>query len=286
MDDLVKSIINMKVKAVYFSGGGEPTIYPHISKYVEMLYNNGVEVALLTNGTLLEQVGIIDIAYMFNYIAVSVPAVTRENFSYITGSNNLDKVLNCADIIKSMHRDKSPIIGARVVLTSIIYKETEKILSVLKDKNYDYVLFKIVRDYEDRGLGIKEDQMEILKKIIESIGPLDNKFTNLDRIFDYKIQKLNHDKCIINEMGILANVNADGKVYPNIVEIGQENFCIGNLYDASLEKMWHGRIHDRVKEESHKKWSSKECKNCRSIAYNNIIYELLDKMPSVIEKFI
>jgi wyosine [tRNA(Phe)-imidazoG37] synthetase (radical SAM superfamily) len=75
----------MKVKAVYFSGGGEPTMYPNITKYIETLYDNGIEVALLTNGSTLEKAGIVDIANMFNYIAVSVPSVTRENFDYITG---------------------------------------------------------------------------------------------------------------------------------------------------------------------------------------------------------
>jgi radical SAM protein with 4Fe4S-binding SPASM domain len=198
----------------------------------------------------------------------------------------MDKVLNCAELIKSRHHDKPPIVGARVVLTSIVYKETEKILSTLKDKGYDYVIFKIVRDYESRGLGLKENEADELKKIIDNLKPIDRNFTSLDTVFNYREPVFNNDKCIVNEMGLLANVNADGRVYPNIVEIGQDDFCIGNLHDANLEKIWHGETHRQVKEMSHAKWTAKKCRNCRAIAYNNVIYDILNQMPAIVEKFV
>jgi radical SAM protein with 4Fe4S-binding SPASM domain len=160
------------------------------------------------------------------------------------------------------------------------------ILETLNERQYDYVIFKIVRDYEDRGLGLKEKEAEELKKIVESIGSIDRNFTNLDTIFDYRNPVFIHDMCISNEMGLLANVNSDGKVYPNIVEIGDKDFCIGDLHEQSLEEMWHGTKHKQVKVYSNRKWSNRECRNCRSIAYNNNIYGTLDKMPSIIEKFI
>jgi radical SAM protein with 4Fe4S-binding SPASM domain len=286
MDRLINSIIDMKIKSVYFSGGGEPSMYPGIVKHIKKLYDSGVEVALLTNGSILVETGIASIAHMFNYIAVSVPSVNKESFKYITGSERVNAVLDCADLIKHMHKEKSPVIGARVVLTSIIYKEIRTILETLLDKKYDYVLFKIVRDYEDRGLGLNEKETEELREIVACMKPLNSDFTNLNTIFDYKNFIFMNDKCIINEMGLIANINSDGKVYPNIVEIGQENFCIGNLYHETLDVMWHGEAHGRVKAASHAKWGKRECKNCRALAYNQIIYDILKKMPRSVDNFI
>jgi radical SAM protein with 4Fe4S-binding SPASM domain len=286
MEQLIDSIIAMKVKAVYFSGGGEPTVYPDLVKYVEKLYNAGIDVALLTNGSILSEAGITDIAYMFNYIAVSVPSVNQERFKYITGSDRMDYVLNCAAAIKLLHSDKAPIVGARVILTSIVYKEIRNILETLKSKEWDYVIFKIVRDYEDRGLGLNEREVEEIRKIVDEMKPVDSRFTNLDSIFNYRNPVFERDKCIVNELGLLANVNCDGKVYPNIVEIGQEAFCVGNLYHENLETMWHSASHQEIKKASHIKWSNKECKNCRAMNYNRIVYEILGKMPSIIENFV
>ena len=286
MEKLVDSLINMNVKSVYFSGGGEPTVYPNLYKYIKKLSNANVDVALLTNGSLMIETGIIDCCDCFKYIAISVPSANKNNFEYITGSDNFDKVLSCPQLIKTRYGEKAPIVGARVVITSIIYREIPDIIKALFDKSFDYVNFKVVRDYEDRGLGLKDTEITGLREMIESLKPIDSDFTNLETIFNYRNIEFTNSKCFINEAGLIANINSDGKVYPNIVEIGDEQFCIGNLYNESLEQMWHGSMHKKVKFESARKWENRECKNCRSIAYNQILYELLSKMPSGIDNFI
>jgi len=42
------------LKAIILSGGGEPVIYPEINKLIEYLYQNGLEIGLITNGVLLK----------------------------------------------------------------------------------------------------------------------------------------------------------------------------------------------------------------------------------------
>ena len=286
MEKLIDSLISMNVKSVYFSGGGEPTVYPGLVKYAEKLSDANIDVALLTNGSFMNESGIIEYAVCFNYIAVSVPSANKNNFEYITRSGDFDKVLSCPEHIKTKHGERAPTVGARVVITDINYKEISNIIKTLCERSFDYVIFKIVRDYENRGLGLKDTEIVELKDTIESLKPINSDFTNLETIFNYKTVKFTNTKCLINEAGLIANINSDGRVYPNIVEIGNEQFCIGNLYDEPLERMWHGSMHQKVKIESNKKWENKECKNCRSIAYNQILYELLAKMPSGIDNFI
>jgi MoaA/NifB/PqqE/SkfB family radical SAM enzyme len=43
------------LKAVILSGGGEPVIYPEINELIEYLYQNGLEIGLITNGVLLKE---------------------------------------------------------------------------------------------------------------------------------------------------------------------------------------------------------------------------------------
>lgn len=54
MVEIVEDLIEMKVGAVTFSGGGEPFVYPHLLETARALRAGGVKVASLTNGSLLK----------------------------------------------------------------------------------------------------------------------------------------------------------------------------------------------------------------------------------------
>lgn len=286
MDELVDSIIKMKVRAVYFSGGGEPTLYHGLKEYVNQLYSHGVECAILTNGSCFEQVGLISIADKLNYIAVSLPGVDKETFMTITGTDNLAQVLALPHRIKDKHGEQSPIIGARIVLTNKNYTTVDDLLRIAKESGFDYALFKIVRDYEDNGQGLDKAGEAFLRDRIAKISDLDDEFTNLKSIFNYRSLPDFVDKCWVNQYGLLANVSTDGRVYPNIVEIDKEEFCIGNLYEERLEDMWNSPRHLAVKAASNLKWLQGSCRNCRAMSYNSIINEIRKCLPAYFDPFI
>jgi radical SAM protein with 4Fe4S-binding SPASM domain len=238
---------------------------------------------------MLKNSGIYEIANRLNYIAVSVPSCDSDNFKKITGVDKLDTVINLASDIKKLHGENSPVIGARVIVTNLIVDEIETIFDILKNNKYDYVLYKIVRDYEDRGLGINEEKALEVKKRIDTMikqGLLNEKFTNLNHVFDYRNTVQFTGKCFVNDMGLLANISPEGEVYANIAEIGKKEFCIGNINNKSLDKIWNSERHNQIKNLSNSTWEMGKCKNCRSITYNKIIENLYDSMPRFQDSFI
>ena len=54
MFEIVDDLIAMKVRAVTFSGGGEPLIYPYFAETVERLAGGDIKIASLTNGSRLK----------------------------------------------------------------------------------------------------------------------------------------------------------------------------------------------------------------------------------------
>jgi MoaA/NifB/PqqE/SkfB family radical SAM enzyme len=54
LDALVDDLIRMRVRAVTFSGGGEPLLHPRLPEAVERLARGGLRVAALTNGSKLQ----------------------------------------------------------------------------------------------------------------------------------------------------------------------------------------------------------------------------------------
>lgn len=286
MKRLIDSLIHMGVEAVYFSGGGEPTLYPNLCEYVDRLYSAGIEVALITNGTYFEKAGLVDIADHFNYIAFSVPGATRDVFGQITGRNLLENVLAVPREIKRRFKENSPVMGARIVLTNKNYKQAQLFLNLMREKEFDYALFKVVRDYEESGQGLGSMEENYLRQEIERMGEVDERYTNIKSIFNYRNSVNFQNNCWINQWGWLANVSTDGNVYPNIVEIDQEQFCIGNINEQKLEDIWNSERHKSVKERSNKKWLNGDCRNCRAISYNVIINQHLSIMPGAYDAFI
>lgn len=286
MDRLIDSVVAMGIRAVYFSGGGEPTLYPGLADYINRLAEHGIECSIITNASCFAEMGLVPIANKLNYIAISVPAIDETTFETITGTNNLSKVLALPQIIKEYHGEHSPIIGSRVVLTNKNYKCVDDFLQVIREKKFDYVLFKIVRDYEDNGQGLNAEEERYLQNVIDEHQGIDDNFTNLRFIFNYRKNPQFIHKCWVNQFGMIANVSTDGRVYPNIVEIDKEEFCIGNLYETDLKDMWNGDRHRAVKELSNRKWISGQCRNCRAIAYNNIINSINVAMPRYFDPFI
>ncbi len=56
-DDLVEFILGLNflgLKTVELSGGGSPTLYPQINELIELINGLGLEVGMITNGTLLK----------------------------------------------------------------------------------------------------------------------------------------------------------------------------------------------------------------------------------------
>lgn len=286
MERLIDSLIHMKAEAVYFSGGGEPTLYPDLAKYVKRLHRAGIEVALITNGTYFERSGLLEIADQFNYIAFSVPGASESVFQEITGTNLLQNLLRVPVKIKEMHGYRSPVLGSRIVLTDKNYKQVGAFLQLIKEHQFDYALFKVVRDYEGSGQGIGKEEEDYLRKEIEKLGDIDENFTNLNSIFHYRKPVAFLNNCWINQWGWLANISTDGKVYPNIVEIDHPEFCIGDINEQRLEDIWNSSKHQQVKELSKEKWLHGECKNCRAISYNAIVNDQLNCLPGSYDAFI
>lgn len=92
MLELVDDLKNMKVKAVTFSGGGEPLCYKHIYEFVDRLTT---KVAVLTNGALLKGEIAQLLAKKASWVRVSIDGWDNESYAKYRGTDpdEFDKVL-------------------------------------------------------------------------------------------------------------------------------------------------------------------------------------------------
>ena len=85
MMELVDDFIDLGVKAVTFSGGGEPLCYPYLAKTARRLADAGIRIATLTNGALLTG----EVAEIFaskgSWVRVSVDGWDPRSYAYYRG---------------------------------------------------------------------------------------------------------------------------------------------------------------------------------------------------------
>jgi molybdenum cofactor biosynthesis enzyme MoaA len=81
MIEIVDDLIAMGVKAVTFSGGGEPLIYPQIAATVHRLAVGGIKIGSLTNGVALRGEVAEAFAEHATWVRVSIGAADGESYA-------------------------------------------------------------------------------------------------------------------------------------------------------------------------------------------------------------
>lgn len=284
----VGDLIKLGVKAVYLSGGGEPTTFKNWELYSQMLLEENIELALITNSILIQESNV-EMLRKFNYIAVSIYSDEESQYKQITNSNQFKKQFALPKLLKIP--DSNLIVGARCVINSINYKNIFKTYKKALDSGFDYVIFIPAVDYEKKKIDLTDEQKKyILEQIESNITKIDSTNTNLLNIKKNKIQHYQEtyidkfaNKRGCDSISIRSNafINYDGNVYLCQPLIGNIEYSIGNINKNDFKHIWNSSRHKEVIEKLNKKFEKGECENCRAIGYNLKINEFLNKKESI-----
>lgn len=105
-------------KAIYLSGGGEPTTLSKWDHYAKSMLDRGFELALVTNSVAIKPEHY-ELLRGFNYIAVSVYSTKEEQYKAIVGANHFEGQFSLPKKLKTP--ESSLIVGARCVINPINY---------------------------------------------------------------------------------------------------------------------------------------------------------------------
>ena len=278
IESLIQDLTDMDCKAVYLSGGGEPTIIKKWDAYAKQLIDNDVEVALITNGVAIRDKHI-EIVRKMNYIAISVYSTKEDRYREITGSRFFDQQFSLPKIINDSK--SNTIVGARCVLNKTNYDELYEIYCSAIGAGFDYIIFIPAVDYEGRGVFLEDRWIErVHENIKEMFDKFDHTRTNVNSLLKKKVSHYSNNSylesmlnssskfCSVVKMGSSVFFNYDGGVYLCQPDIGNKELEIGNLNNYRFINIWNSNRHHEVIARLNKRWSNGICKNCRSIAFN------------------
>lgn len=282
-DDLVAS----KAKAVNWTGGGEPTVNPHLKKAISRLGQSSVKQGMFTNGTLLDRFDLFDtLANNLSWVRVSVDAGTAATYNRIRRADHnhgWDKMLsNLAALIYANNASGHKMaIGVGFVVTPGNVHDVLEFARVFRDSGVDYCQYKpeivnIERDDSQRR-GAFWRLAEVLLK--EAMIILGDKF----QLNQYKLEDLSADqecygrtygKCLGSQVS--PCVGADGLVYVCTNYRGHPAYSYGSIHERSFGDIWNdvGRrqaVMNRIENVERFSFCTKLCKPHES---NKMLWKL------------
>jgi cyclic pyranopterin phosphate synthase len=253
MMSLCQDLIDMDVRAINWTGGGEPTLNRHTKEAIKLIGDNSkIKMGMFTNGTLFDRWDMFDVLvdYM-TWVRISIDAGGKEAYNSIRrakDNDDWDKMASNLNTLIEVNNSKGRRLdlGVGFVITPDTYEGILGFAEYFVGLDIDYCQFKPEVVNREREGGIQRDidfwneKVEPLLEKAKSI--LGEKF----QINGYKLDDLENDpsfygrnykKCLGSQIQPL--VGADGHVYVCTNHRGYKQYSYGNLRDKSFKEIWN-----------------------------------------------
>lgn len=254
------------IKAVMFAGEGEPLLHKNINGMVRSALDVGMDVAITTNGVLLNKLDPID---KISWIRVSLNAGTAETYAKIhrTDPKDFDRVL--ANLADAVLRKGKCSISAQMVLLPENVREVETLKQIGKDIGLDFVAIK---PYSQHRSSLNRQSGTVA-------APEDSDGLAVRRTA-FETSGMEYDKCRATP-NLWAYIRANGDVYSCSAFLGDERFNLGNINRQTFREIWQGDKR-RANWEMMQSFDVSECRiGCRMNQCNIYLNDVVEGVPYV-----
>jgi len=279
VDRFVTELAGSGLRAVYFSGEGEPLMHPNAVEIIQNTKARGVDCALNSNGYYLTREVSRELLPHLTYARFSVNGCSPENYKLVhqTSVKAYDRVLkNLTDAVAT-RKDMGlqTTLGAQCVILGENIHLIASLAEDLKRTGIDYLSLKPFLPYEmvDYRTEVDLQAPETVEWLKEAEAVSDDNFKVVIRWESInKIEKRSYDKCLSHPF--MLEVDAKGEIYLCGPLLGMDGFSYGSIVDNSFEEI--------LQTEKYKKAIEKigcvnvhNCMpNCRNDAVNRFLWDL------------
>lgn len=240
MLEILRDIKNMGVKAVTFSGGGEPLVHPNIAEILQKTLDSKIRLSMITNGLALKGKPA-EILRKADWVRISLDYHNATLFNIIRNRPKgcfYETIENLKRFAKTKNKDCD--LGVNCVVHHLNYKHLYQIAKLCKKIGVDNLRFAPVwkKNFLEYHKIFKDEaikQIERAKKLQDesiSIG------STYERYFEGNTggEKRGYSRCFYMEM--VPVIAADQNVYTchnNAYEPGGK---IGSIKNQSFKKLW------------------------------------------------
>jgi len=280
MMELCDDFISMGVRAVTFSGGGEPLIYRNIEKVFDKLLEAGIKIAVITNGSNLRGKIAQSLANRATWVRVSMDGWNNESYMKYrkTKDGEFDRIIsNLEDFSKIKGKTKLSIAyNVDKDNHSEIYDYTKLIHSIGADnvKFTGCIVYDDVLKNQEYHSAFFDDTVAMIEK---AKLDFENDYFTVQNV--YSIQQTRYEKsytsCPFSEY--LTIIGADLNVYACHDKAYTDSGLMGSLANQSFKKFWMDGEAQRALRNIN---PSLDCKHhCAADAKNKLLLEYMSIDP-------
>ena len=279
MFEIVEDVIAMGVKAVTFSGGGEPLLYKPLPEVVKRLAEGGVKVATLTNGSNLKGKVADAFAEYGTWVRVSTDAWDDASFAKSRGIHEGEFTKLLKNLTEFSARGSKCVLGISYIVDKDNCTHLYEACKLLKAAGVNHVKFSGVvvsnsgeenNAYHAKIKQVVTEQIELARTLADDRFSVINHYHELDDRF----QK-SYTMCPY--LMFLTVIGADCKVYTCQDKAFTVSGTLGSIENQRFRDFWFSEENKRRLFELD---PSKECTHhCVSHGKNMAIMDLLSIDP-------
>jgi len=258
----------MGLKAVTWSGGGEPTTYNRILDAVQEAANAGLEQGLMTNG-LYPSSYVPVLGTHLRWLRVSLDTLDAEKYAYHKRSDGLAAVLrNIEQVVRYPAR-----VGINMNLAPWNVGEMRAMAEWSRDVGASYFQVRptlgLPFELRDNEPYREQPRLEWLHKVrpllqeVESIRSEGFRVcVSWDKFKDLEDPNFgrSYQQCLAHHF--VCVLNADGDLCVCMYHLGDNRFSFGNIYEQSVADIWYGQKRQQVLELCNEQLDLETCQVC------------------------
>lgn len=235
---LLSELSSLGVRAITWTGGGDPTQHNGLQEIVEFTSELGLKQGLITHGV----VDVSELIHHFEWVRYSVDGATKEGYGAQHGKpQHFERVVS--NITKAARRKQDEqldvTVGVGFLTHAGSWHEITSFPDLWKAVPVDYIQYRPLLD--THGHKWTSDNVRVIELIAEAKAK-DSRVTSSEP--KYIAIANGEDGRTKQCHGIYfeSSISADGKVYTCCHHKGNEEFAIGDLAVESFETIWRRHL--------------------------------------------
>jgi len=282
--DIILQLKEINVRAITFAGGGDPTCHPNLAEIIRFVKQNGMDVALFSNGYYLTEEMIDAIVDCCTWVRISLDGFDPESYKATHGMEEpaFRKVLqNISLLVKAREKKKSKlIIGVGYILCGPTVDGIYKGAELAKDLGVDYIRFRPFFKW-DKDKKFTSEQAEKILDELKRTKELETKNFSISYSEERcgygtmtQKRKRAFGKCYFPH--IFTSITPDLEVYPCCAFKNKKGYLLGSIKDKSFKEIWlseeRKKVHDLI--------NLQDCPNpCQFEKYAEFLWKIKQPIP-------
>lgn len=240
MLEIAQDLIDLGVKAVTFSGGGEPLTYPHLPQMIEKLSKGGIAVASLTNGSLLTGKVADSLAHFGTWVRVSMDGWDAKSYARLRGVTENEFGRICANIQAFNARNSRCSLGVNFIISQDNTAHVLEFLKFAKSLGVRHVKLSgcvVSNDGQENNLyhdpirALVELQVDKARKLEDKNFEIVNHYHQMETCFDKTYRQC-------HMLHLLTVIGADAHVYTCQDKAYTQSGDLGSIAERSFKDFW------------------------------------------------